>query len=68
MLNTDLTLVASDLEHDGLTHVGVMLDGSFIPLAAVKNGQLEQMTKSPTALAVADEATSKPSRRKPAAG
>lgn len=58
-ISTELELVASDEEQDGLVHVGVMYDGSFIPLAAVKKGSLEQRKNVPTALAHA-EANSEP--------
>lgn len=49
----NLELIASDEEHDGLTHVGVMIDGAFVPLGAVKNGSLDQRKNVPTALSVA---------------
>lgn len=49
-LSTDLELVASDTESDGLTHIGVMYDGAFYTLGAFKTGSHEQRKNVPTAL------------------
>ena len=50
-ITTDLELVGTDEEQDGLYHVGVMVDGAFLPLGAYKLGSLEQRKNTPAALA-----------------
>jgi hypothetical protein len=62
-IGRDLELITTDEEHDGLTHIGVMVDGAFVPIAAVKTGSLEQRKNVPTALSVAAEAEAKKSSR-----
>lgn len=57
----NLEVVASDEEQDGLVHFGVVYQGGFVPLGAVKAGAVAQHATSPTGLALADEEKSKQS-------
>jgi len=40
---TDLKVVASQLEREGHTTIGVILDGAFVPIAQHANGLVERM-------------------------
>ena len=54
-LTRNLEVIGSDSEHPGLYTIGVLVDGAFVTLAAVKLGTLEQMKNVPTAVEAADQ-------------
>lgn len=61
----NLELAATDEEQDGLIHFGVVYDGGFVPLGAIKAGDVTAYKTTPTGISLAGE--SAPPSEPPAA-